>query len=71
MSQILTIHSEAQEMNMLGMKVFHLMLYTGVLCAANVFRYLHNMDELTIKTPNPKCRLFFKVDLLTDFATCV
>ncbi len=26
------------------------------------------MDELTIKTPNPICRLFFKIDLLTDFA---
>jgi hypothetical protein len=26
------------------------------------------MDEWTIKTPNPKCRLFFKIDLLTDFA---
>jgi hypothetical protein len=27
------------------------------------------MDEWTIKTPNPKCRLFFKIDLLTDFAS--
>jgi hypothetical protein len=26
------------------------------------------MDEWTIKTPNPKCRLFFKIDLLTDIA---
>jgi len=26
------------------------------------------MDEWTIKTPNPKCRLFFKIYLLTDFA---
>jgi hypothetical protein len=26
------------------------------------------MDEWTIKTPNPICRLFFKIDLLTDFA---
>jgi hypothetical protein len=26
------------------------------------------MDELIIKTPNPICRLFFKIDLLTDFA---
>ncbi len=24
--------------------------------------------KLTIKTPNPVCRLFFKIDLLTDFA---
>jgi hypothetical protein len=29
------------------------------------------MDELTIKTPNPKCRLFFKIDLLTDFGANV
>ncbi len=27
-----------------------------------------SMDEWTIKTPNPKCRLFFKIDLLKDFA---
>ncbi len=27
-----------------------------------------SMDERTLKTPNPKCRLFFKIDLLTDFA---
>jgi hypothetical protein len=26
------------------------------------------MDKWTIKTPNPICRLFFKIDLLTDFA---
>ncbi len=26
------------------------------------------MDEWTIKTPNPTCRLFVKIDLLTDFA---
>ncbi len=26
------------------------------------------MDEWTIKTSNPKCRLFYKIDLLTDFA---
>jgi hypothetical protein len=26
------------------------------------------MDESTIKTPNPICRLFFKIDLLKDFA---
>jgi hypothetical protein len=26
------------------------------------------MDEWTINTPNPKCLLFFKIDLLTDFA---
>jgi len=29
------------------------------------------MDELTIKTPNPICRFFFKIDMLTDFAACV
>jgi hypothetical protein len=26
------------------------------------------MDEWTIKTPNPICQLFFKIDLLTDIA---
>jgi len=26
------------------------------------------MDEWTTKTSNPKCRLFYKIDLLTDFA---
>ncbi len=26
------------------------------------------MDEWTTKTPNPICRLFFKIDLLTGFA---
>ncbi len=25
-------------------------------------------DKWTLKTPNPKCRLFFKTDLITDFA---
>jgi hypothetical protein len=30
-----------------------------------------SMDERTRKTPNPKCQLFFKIDLLTDFAACV
>jgi hypothetical protein len=29
------------------------------------------MDEWIIKTPNPKCRLFFKIDLLADYAACV
>ncbi len=28
-------------------------------------------DEWTINTPNPRCRLFFKICLLTDFAACV
>ncbi len=27
-----------------------------------------SLDKWTIKTPNPTCRLFFKIDLLTDFA---
>ncbi len=27
-----------------------------------------DMDEWTIKTPNPTCRLFFKIYLLTDIA---
>ncbi len=26
------------------------------------------MDEWTIKTPNPKCRLFYKIELFMDFA---
>jgi hypothetical protein len=26
------------------------------------------MDKRTIKTPNPICRIFFKIDLLTEFA---
>ena len=30
--------------------------------------YSSYMDEWNIKTPNPICRLFFKMDLLTDFA---
>ncbi len=29
------------------------------------------MDEWTIKTPNPICRLFFKIYLLTEFAALV
>jgi hypothetical protein len=29
------------------------------------------MDEGTIKTPNPRCRLFFRIDLLTDFTDSV
>lgn len=33
LSQIFTIHSEAQVMKMFGMNVFHWMLYTGVLWA--------------------------------------
>jgi hypothetical protein len=34
--------------------------------SANVCSF--TMDEWTIKTPNPICRLFFKIDLLTEFA---
>jgi hypothetical protein len=34
-----------------------------------------NKDDLTVRPwtneSNPKCRLFCKVDLLTDFAACV
>ncbi len=30
--------------------------------------WLACMDEWTMKTPNPLCRLFFKIDLLIDFA---
>ncbi len=32
------------------------------------FEYVIHMDEWTTKKPNPKCRLFYKIDLLTDFA---
>jgi hypothetical protein len=40
--------------------------------SANIVKELdEGMDEWTIKTPNTKCRLFFKIDLLTDFAACV
>ncbi len=35
---------------------------------APVYRYTLDMDEWTIKTPSPICRLFFSIDLLTDFA---
>jgi hypothetical protein len=35
---------------------------------APVYLCLYIMDELTIKTLNPICRLFFKIDLLTDIA---
>ncbi len=35
----------------------------------HILQHLHlTMNEWTIKTPNPICRLFFKIDLLTDFA---
>jgi hypothetical protein len=30
-----------------------------------------NMDQISIKTPNPKGRLFFKIDLLRDLAAGV
>jgi hypothetical protein len=29
------------------------------------------MDQITKKTPNPKCRLFFKIDLQRDLAAGV
>ncbi len=32
------------------------------------YRISPSINEWTIKTPNPICRLFFKIDLLTDFA---
>jgi hypothetical protein len=25
--------------------------------------YLYTMDQITIKTPNPKCRIFLNIDL--------
>jgi hypothetical protein len=33
--------------------------------------WLRSMDQITIKTPNPKCRLFLKIDLLRDLAAGV
>ena len=41
LSQTLTIHSEAHVMKMLGMNVFHWMLYTGVLWACTAHCTLH------------------------------
>ncbi len=32
------------------------------------FGFVKLIDVWTTKTPNPKCRLFYKIDLLTDFA---
>jgi hypothetical protein len=29
------------------------------------------MDQISIKAQNPKCRLFFKIDLERDFAASV
>ncbi len=38
-------------------------------CAGSLDESISNpMDEWAIKTPNPICRLFFKIDLLTEFA---
>jgi hypothetical protein len=31
-----------------------------------VVRMVSDVDEWTIKTSNPKCQLFFKIDLLTN-----
>ncbi len=46
--------------------VFHLGIRTVELHSYK--KIIASMDKLTIKTPNPICRLFFKIDLLTDFA---
>ncbi len=46
--------------------VFHLGIQTVELHSYK--KIIASMDEWTIKTPNPICRLFFKIDLLTDFA---
>ena len=46
LSHILTIHSAAHDMNMSGMKLFHSMLYTGMLWAENVFKKLQHIDRL-------------------------
>jgi hypothetical protein len=42
-------------------------------CAPATIEVIYTQDEWTKKTPqpNPRCRLFFKIDLLTDFAACV
>ncbi len=37
-------------------------------CPRAILQMVYTLDEWTIKTPNPKCRLFSKIDLLTDFA---
>jgi hypothetical protein len=39
---------------------------TSLIFYPNMWFYI--MDEWTMKTPNPVCWLFFKIDLLTDFA---
>jgi hypothetical protein len=39
--------------------------WVGWVSCSHIYR---GMDEWTIKTPNPICRLFFKIDLLTEFA---
>ncbi len=42
-------------------------------CQSGIFvrwSIIYPMDEWTIKTPNPICRLFFKIDLFTDFSCC-
>jgi hypothetical protein len=30
-----------------------------------------SMDQIALKKPNPKCRLFLKIDLYRDLAACV
>jgi hypothetical protein len=32
---------------------------------------MQGMDQITIKTPNPKCRLFLKIDLVSVLAAGV
>ncbi len=46
--------------------VFHLEIQTVELHSYK--KIIASMDGWTVKTPNPICRLFFKTDLLTDFA---
>ncbi len=36
-------------------------------CMSTIFQIHQTMDKWTIKTPNSICRLFFKIDLLTEF----
>ncbi len=50
---------------------FSALLHNGLVISSSWKAWLEMktwMDEWTIKTPNPKCRFFFKVDLLTGFA---
>jgi hypothetical protein len=39
---------------------------------SSLYRHLRtSMDQIALKTPNPNCRLFFKIYLERDLAACV